>query len=117
MRKWIAVAALTLSINANASEKEQVQLYCDSVQGVTEWMLLDKTRVDCLTDEYAIEADWAYKWYEAVGQSLHYAMHTGRRAAILLIIRTEGDWKYARRLQRTVSHYGLPITVFTWNEK
>lgn len=34
----------------------------------------DGTRCDILTDEYAIEVDFANKWAEAIGQALNYAI-------------------------------------------
>ncbi|MCK4758833.1 MAG: hypothetical protein KAT69_02225 [Candidatus Aminicenantes bacterium] len=65
-----------------AAEKDYQQEYC---KGIMEFRLPDRTRVDCLTEDHAIEFDFGKKWAEAVGQSLHYAAHTGRRAGIVLI--------------------------------
>lgn len=86
-------------------EKEYVNAYC---KGVIEYRLPDKTRVDCLTDEYAIEFDWGYKWAEGIGQSLYYANQTGKRPAIALILRKESDKKYIERIKSANSD----ITVF-----
>ena len=61
-------------------------LWCEEFGGETEVRLPDKTRCDCLTEEYAIEFDFAKKWCEAVGQSLHYARLTEKKAGIVLII-------------------------------
>jgi hypothetical protein len=38
-----------------------------------------------------VEFDWAEKWAEAVGQSLHYARMTGKRPGIVLILREESE--------------------------
>ena len=46
---------------------------CNKLDGKMEVVLKDKTRVDCLTDEHAIEVDFAKKWAESIGQSLYYA--------------------------------------------
>lgn len=53
-----------------------------------EFALWDGTRVDILTDEYAIEADWAKpgKHFEAIGQALYYAEVAGRKPGILLLV-------------------------------
>ena len=40
----------------NYREADYVNAYCN---GDIEYILNDKTRVDCLTDYYAIEFDWA----------------------------------------------------------
>ena len=42
-------------------------------------------RVDCLSDRYAIETEWAQEWYAAVGQSLYYAGETGREPGIIIL--------------------------------
>ena len=43
-----------------------------------EVVMKDCTRCDILTATHAIEVDFARKWAEAIGQSLNYAMHTGK---------------------------------------
>jgi len=40
--------------------------------GVIEYVLQDKTRVDCLTEEHAIEFDFANHWAESIDQALYY---------------------------------------------
>jgi hypothetical protein len=86
--------------------------WCSEHGGVTEVVLSDKSRVDCVTSTHAIEFDFSKKWTEAVGQSLFYSMHTGKRAGIVLIIETERDRRYWLRLNSTIQHYSLPID--TW---
>jgi hypothetical protein len=87
----------------------QIQL-CDELGGAVEVVLPDKTRVDCLTDEYAIEVDWAKKWAEGIGQSLYYAEMTDKKPAIGLIV-GEKDKRYLRRINKVANKYG--ITIFT----
>ncbi len=89
--------------------------WCDRQKGVAEYRLPDRTRVDCLTDTHVVEVDFATKWYEAVGQSLHYALITGKRAGILLVMEKPTDIKYWKRMVRVVEHYALPIDV--WQTK
>lgn len=82
------------------------------MKGEIEYVLSDKTRVDCLTHVHAIEVDFAHKWYEAVGQSLFYSLHTGKRAGILLILEKPDDYKYFIRLNSTIKYHKLKIR--TW---
>ncbi len=77
-------------------EKDYVQKYC---KGAIEFVLSDKTRIDCLTDEYAIEYDWAHKWAESIGQSLYYARMTGKKPAVAIIMKSPVDEKYIKRIQ------------------
>ncbi len=68
---------------------------------------------DCLSEKYVIEFDYADRWYESIGESLHYALQTGRKAGIVLIMEKESDIKYWIKLKKTVEHYSLPIEI--WN--
>lgn len=86
-------------------EADYVNAYC---KGIVEYKLPDKTRVDCLTDEYAIEFDWAKKWAESIGQSLYYAKKTGKKPAVAIIMKSPADEKYIRRIEEVDKN----ITVF-----
>jgi hypothetical protein len=67
---------------------------------------------DCVSDTHVIEFDFADHWYESIGESLHYAMQTGKKAGIVLIIENDGELKYWIKLNDTIKHYRLPID--TW---
>lgn len=54
--------------------------------GIEEFENKDYTRVDCLTDKYAVEFDFANKWAESIGQALHYQRMTGKKAKVVLIL-------------------------------
>ncbi len=82
--------------NKEMKEKDYVQKYC---KGEIEYTLSDRTRVDCLTDEFAIEYDWASKWAQSVGQSLYYARMTGLKPAVAIIMKSPEDEKYIKRIQ------------------
>ena len=81
----------------NYKEKDYVNAYC---KGQIEYRLPDRTRVDCLTDEYAIEFDWGYKWAESIGQSLYYAKMTGKKPAVGLILKSPKDIRYIERINK-----------------
>ncbi len=105
---------LSLSLYAKHLNKEKVyqEHFCNHLGGVMEYRLSDKTRVDCLLDEYAIEVDFAPKWAESIGQSLYYASQTSRKAAVLLIIEDiEKDQKYLRRLENVSKQHNIDIWV------
>ena len=104
------------SIPENINEKWYQQRWCEQKDGQVEVILKDKTRCDCLTDDYAIEVDFSRKWAEAVGQSLHYAKMTGKQAGILLIVENKNDKKHLARLKSVITFHNLPITVWTTNQ-
>jgi hypothetical protein len=94
-------------------EKWYQQKWCEEQKGQVEVVLPDGTRCDCVTDTHAIEFDFGSKWAEAVGQSAYYAIQTGKKAGIVLILETMKDRKYWLRLNTTIEHFNLPID--TWS--
>ena len=103
---------LLLSAPTFALEKDYQLPWCTSQGGIIEYRLSDGTRVDCLTQTHAVEVDFASKWAEAVGQSLHYANMTGKAPGILLIVDpTEG--RFVERV-KVLSQMTCPrITIWT----
>ena len=108
---FFVLALMTFyATSTESAEADYVEKYCE---GVIEHVLSDRTRVDCLTAEYAIEYDFARKWAEAIGQSLHYARMTGKKPGIALIMTKEGDSRYLERVNGVIDEYQLPITFWT----
>ena len=81
----------------NYKEKDYVNAYS---KGIKEYTLPDKTRVDCLTDEYAIEFEWGRKWAEGIGQALYYAKMTDKKPAIAIIMLSPKDERYIKRIEK-----------------
>jgi len=71
------------------------------------------TRCDILTEDYAMEVDFAHKWAEAIGQSLNYARLKGKRAGIVLIIKKNKDENNLDRVLKIIESYSLPIDIFS----
>jgi hypothetical protein len=92
-------------------EKEYQEAWATKNNAEMEVVLDDGARVDCITEEYAIEFDFANKWAEAIGQSLYYAHKTNKKPAVVLIMENpEQDEKYYNRIKQVAENYG--ITVF-----
>ena len=77
-----------------------------------EVVMKDGTRCDILTATQAIEVDFAKKWAEAIGQSLNYAMQTGKRPAVALILLAPADNKYIERVRKISAEYALGLTIY-----
>ena len=91
-------------------EKYYQNRFCSEIKCTTEFYLLDKTRVDCLTDKYAIEVEFAPKVYESIGQALYYSVKTGKQPGIVLIIENpELDQKYINRLKVVAEKYNIKV--------
>ncbi len=77
----------------------------------------DDSRCDCVTEKHAIEFDFAGKWSEAIGQSLNYAMQTGKRAGIVMIVEKQKDRRFWIRLNSIIQQFGLPIDTWIMTPK
>ncbi|MCM2435362.1 hypothetical protein [Agrobacterium rosae] len=112
----LLVCAFALVVSWSPSKAETESFYQDRFcAGMTkERVLPNGTRVDCLTDVYAIEVDWTHKWAEAIGQSLLYAAATGKQPGIILIckVREEACLKHSLLIEQTAAHWKLPLTVW-----
>lgn len=91
--------------------------WCNSHNGHPEFILQDKTRCDCLTDEYAIEFDFGDKWAEAIGQAMHYSLLSGKKPGIVLIIENKSDIRNWLKLNVVIDHYRLPIKTWRTDDK
>lgn len=110
--KYYLLFFILLPFDAIAKYEKHYQAEWCKNRGVTEYVLPDRTRVDCLTNTHAIEFDFGRKWAESIGQSLYYSLQTGKRAGIVLIIKRKKHYRYWIRLNSTIQHFKLPID--TW---
>ena len=80
------------------------------MNGVVEYTLKDKSRVDCLTSTYAFEVDFANKWAESIGQSLFYSIETNKKPAVLLIMeRGQKDIRYIKRFRAVSKQHNIQL--------
>jgi len=107
MRYKLTLLLFTWSLTAQAQPEAQYVL--ETCQGQVEYRLPDNTRVDCLTEEYAIEYDFSRKWAEAIGQALHYSLMTDRKAGVVLI-GSQRDNGF-QRAKEVIKVFDLPIGV------
>jgi len=98
-------------------EKVYQESWCGRIGGRTEVVLSDRTRVDCLTDTYAVEVDFARKWAEAIGQALFYSGKTGKKPGILIIVEETPQERYLKRLDLTIKKFNLPIRVWVMSPR
>jgi len=99
----VIALCLLISINAIAVENEDYynRAFCKEMSGRAEYVLPDKSRVDCLTSAHAFEVGWAQglKVYESIGQEFYYSAETGKQLGILLLIK------------RVIKTFNLPIKL------
>ena len=102
----------SLSLVAKQSERYYQEKFAKEIDGQVEVIMKDGTRCDILTSTHAIEVDFAKKWAEAIGQSLNYAMHTGKRPGVALIVLSPSDNKYIERVRKISAEYSLGLTIY-----
>lgn len=64
----------------------------DHMKGIQSYHLPSGKICDILNDELAIEVDYVRKWAESIGQSLQYAMESGKRPCIVFIYNYSKDY-------------------------
>ncbi len=109
----LLLALLIASTASALPEKYYQAIAADLCGGESEVVMPDGTRCDIVTDEYAIELDFAHKWAESIGQALNYAHQTNKRGGVVLIIDTPTDTKEAIRINSLIRHFKLPIDLWT----
>lgn len=89
-------------------------LISQGIPAETEVTLSDRTRCDIVIDEYAIEVDFASKWAESIGQSLHYGILLNKKPGVLLILEDlDKDIKYLDRLKNVAFKHGIDIWIIS----
>jgi len=113
---FLLLTASLLQAKHLHKEKYYQKIVCSKFNGVFEYKLRDKTRIDCLTSTYAIEVDFANKFYEAIGQSLYYGLMTNHRPGIVLILENpKKDIKYLQRLKKVAKAYQIEVWTIDKN--
>lgn len=101
------------SVSAEAKrflpEQYYQQEWCNEHRGSMEYRLPDGSRVDCLTEDYAVEVDFASKWAESIGQSLYYANWTAKKPGVVLIIEKKSDFRHYYKIRKICDIYGIKL--------
>lgn len=108
----VGVVLTAFAYNAGATEFNEawhVEKWCTEQGGTIEYVLEDRTRVDCLTDTHAIEFDWGKKWAEGIGQALYYSYMTNKKAGVVLIVEPGKEQRYIDRINTVANHLCLDV--------
>lgn len=112
---WLTLClclAIQVPVAFSRDESSYVRQWCADRNGTVEYRLQDGTRVDCLNATYAVEFDFASKWAQSIGQSMHYSAVSGRRAGIVLIVGPD-DSRFVGRLKNAVKRKCYYVDVWT----
>lgn len=114
MKKFILLLFIFLIFSLQVDAKQYNEHYyqnkwCSQWTGVQEVRLIDFTRVDCITKNYAVEFDFVKKWAECFGQATHYGDLTGKKAACILIIEKPADFIQYRKVMPTFKKHNVTL--------
>lgn len=110
---WIALwPGWAEARSSSLHEKDFAEAWCAAAGGVTEVVQADRTRIDCVTGEYAVEVDFGAKWAEAIGQALFYSAQSGLKPGIVLILKKPSEDRFLTRLKTALDHHGLIIRIW-----
>jgi hypothetical protein len=93
-------------------EKHYRERWCSDHGGQVDVLLSDQSHCECLTETHAVEFEFAPQWAGVLGKALGGAVQTGRKAGVVLILRSKEDLKYWLLLNSTIKELNLPID--TW---
>lgn len=113
MKKIIIIFLFSFQVSAQENKSHEADYVKSHCTGEIEFVLPDKTRVDCLTSTHAIEYDWGNKWAESLGQALFYSAMTGKKAGIVLIVNPKTKDRYLKRLNKAIVTNKLDVDVWT----
>jgi hypothetical protein len=114
---FIGMLLLTATLFSQTKQKESYyqQKFAEAVNGETEVVLSDRTRVDVVTATHVIEVDFGYKWAESIGQSLHYQGMVGnKKAGVLLVVEGRKEERFLDRLVGVAAKHGIDVWVWDW---
>lgn len=108
-------ATLFSQITERQRETYYQQKFAEAINGKREVVLEDRTRVDIVTNTHVIEVDFAEKWAESIGQSLHYqGMMYKKKAGVLLIVEGRTEERFLDRLVGVAAKHGIDVWVWDW---
>lgn len=110
----LTILSLSCSAKHLHNEKYYQEIWCKANNGILEYQNDDSTRVDCLTENNAVEFDFAAKWAESIGQALYYQKKTQKRGKVVLILEnTEKEMKYFNRVKELSIDYNFDCEYIT----
>lgn len=89
IRMAILLACLIFPLGLKAAETENslTKKYLYPKYKGKSVRLADGTIADLVTKDISYEVDFYNKWYEAIGQSQHYARISGKKPGVILIVK------------------------------
>ena len=95
------------------SEAEYQKEWCAKHNGEINYKNQESSTVDCLTNNYSIEFDFAEKWVQSMRKSRDQSLSTGKLPGVVLILQNSADENYLFKLREVVEKRRLGIKIWT----
>ena len=112
------------SVGIKMNENDFVELIQRTEEAFSEYPveapLWDRSRVDLLGPDMAIEVDWSSKWAEGVGQALYYGVIADRQSGLILLLKDGQSAKnrlYLMRAKAACMAAGVALFIYDCNER
>lgn len=69
-------------------------------------------RCDLMTEDYAIEVDWAYKYAEGIGQAALYAAELKRKPLVILLLKADHNPVHLERALKAARYVNFPVWLY-----
>ena len=102
-----------MQVNTNNKKYFFQNYFCQYMQGDLNVGFNDGGSVGCLTYKYAIEADRIDNWQLAFSDSLYFAAKSDRRPAVLLILNSEHQKYYLKKISLINRKYKTNVKIWT----
>jgi hypothetical protein len=101
---------IDLPVSPDAPESHWSEALAAALGGQTE-VSTQHGRIDVVTDKFAIEVDRLAKWHEAIGQAIHYAHTSQKRAAAAIIILPTDTLEKIPLIEETCISKGIKLIL------
>lgn len=103
-----------LSATATQPHKMQdadyVKIVCDAKSGQTEVRRLG-SRADCVSENEAIEVEYAHKWSEGIGQAERYGKVFSRKPVLVLVLEQPDHERFVELANQQIRRSYSPIKL------
>ncbi len=116
--KFLPLVLVTIYLISSFSllaqkERDYIKEINSYLNGQTEVSVVNG-RIDILTNNYAIEVEFADKWKNSIGQALWYGLQKNCKSGIVLVLRENSEWKYVNMLNSALTYAEIDDKIKVW---
>lgn len=106
----ILIPQISLNVPDHSKENVWISALSKKINGKSE-ASVDFGRADVLTETYAVEVDFFFKWKEGLGQALHYGSVTGLIPVVALITEEPPNNELLKQIESLCTSKGVKVIL------